>query len=80
MNTINLSEIEKLQALYYKELFRLAKRLCGNPAAAMALTQRTFRQAFDYGRTLPVPNNSPAWLSAILLNKFLENRSHVPGA
>ena len=80
MKTINLSEIEKLEDLYYLPLFRFAKRLCGSPAAAMALTQRTFRQAFDYGCSLPVPDNSHAWLSAILLNKFLESRPRIHGA
>ena len=74
MKTIDLPQIEKLENLYYPSLFRFAKRLCGSPAAAMILTQRTFRQAFDYGRTLPVPSDSRAWLSAILFNKFLEQR------
>lgn len=80
MKPTDLSRIEKLVALYYKPLFRFAVRLCGSPAEAMALTQRTFRMAFDYSRTLPVPANSSAWLSAILLNKFMEDRtrSHRP--
>ena len=58
--------------LYYPLLFGLAMLLSGNPAKAMVLTQRTFRLAFDFSRTLPVPANVPAWLSAILFNKFLE--------
>jgi DNA-directed RNA polymerase specialized sigma24 family protein len=80
MKTINLSQIEKLEDLYYLSLLQLATRLCGSPAVAMMLTQRTFRQAFDFGRTLPVPDNSRAWLFAILFNKFLENKSHNQAA
>jgi len=80
MKNIDLSEIENLENIYYQSLFRLAKRLCGCPATAMALTQRTFRQAFDYGRTLPVPDDRRAWLSAILFNKFLEVRPGIHGA
>ena len=72
MQTNDLGRIEKLVELYYCPLFRFAKRLCGSPSEAMVLTQRTFRVAFDYSRTLPGPINNRAWLFAILLNKFLE--------
>ena len=74
MQTNYLSQIEKLVGLYYRPLFRFAKRLCGSTTEAMVLTQRTFRVAFDRSRTLPVPNNNRAWLFAILLNTFLEGR------
>ena len=74
MRTNDLSRIEKLVELYYQPLFRFAERLCGSPVGAMVLTQRTFRLAFDFSRTLPVPINNRAWLFAILLNKFLEGR------
>ena len=66
------NSIEKLMKLYYPPLFGLAMRLCGNPAKAMVLTQRTFRLAFDFSSTLPVPANVRAWLLAILFNKFME--------
>ena len=66
------NSIEKLMELYYPPLFGLAMLLCGNPAKAMMLTQRTFRLAFDFSRTLPVPANVRAWLFAILFNKFME--------
>jgi len=72
MQTTALPPIEKLLELNYPPLFHLALRLCGNPATAMRLTQRTFRLAFDFSRTLPVPTNVRAWLYAILFNKFLE--------
>ena len=72
MQTTPLYPIEKLLQLYYPPLFHLAMRLCGNPAKAMRLTQRTFRVAFDFSRTLPVPTNARAWLFAILISKFLE--------
>jgi DNA-directed RNA polymerase specialized sigma24 family protein len=74
MQTNYLSRIEKLVELYYRPLFRFAKRLCGSPTEAMVLTQRTFRVAFDRSRTLPVPINNGAWFFAILLNTFLEGR------
>jgi len=64
--------IDKLMKLYYPPLFGLAMLLCGNPAKAMVLTQRTFRLAFDFSRTFPVPANVRAWLFAILFNKFME--------
>ena len=66
------NSIEKLMKLYYPPLFGLAMLLSGNPAKAMLLTQRTFRLAFDFSRTLPVPANVRAWLFAILFNKFME--------
>ena len=74
MKTTALSPIEKLLELYYQPLFRFATLLSGNPTNAMLLTQRTFRLAFDFSRTLPVPTNVRAWLFAILFNKFLEDR------
>jgi len=66
--------MDKLVERYYEPLFRLAIRLCGNPAQAMVLTQRTFRLACDFSRTLPVPANVRAWLCAILFNTFLHSR------
>ena len=80
MQTNNLSQIEKLVELYYRPLFRFAERLCGSPAEAMALTQRTFRLAFDYSSALPVPADNRAWLCAILFNRFLEDRPHLQRA
>ena len=77
MQTTVLSPIEKLVELYYLPLFNLAVRLYGDPAKAMVLTQRTFRLAFDYSRTLPVPANVRAWLFAILFNKFMEGIPRV---
>lgn len=74
MQTKNLSRIEKLVELYYRPLFRFAKRLSGSPTEAMVLTQRTFRMAFDNSRNLPVTVNNRAWLFGILLNNFLEGR------
>jgi DNA-directed RNA polymerase specialized sigma24 family protein len=74
MKNNELSRIEKLLELYYPSLFRFAERLCGSPAVAMALTQCTFREAFDHSRTLPVPRNNRAWLFAILFHRFLEDR------
>jgi DNA-directed RNA polymerase specialized sigma24 family protein len=74
MRTGDLSRIDKLAELYYLPLFRFAEYLCGSPVGAMVLTQRTFRLAFDFSRTLPVPINNRAWLFAILFNKFLEGR------
>lgn len=73
--TTALSHIEKLEELYYQPLFRFANRLCNSPALAMALTQRTFRQAFEYESTLPVPADSKSWLTSILFSKFLEERA-----
>jgi DNA-directed RNA polymerase specialized sigma24 family protein len=73
MKTTALSPIEKLLELYYQPLFRFASRLCGSPTEAMMLTQHTFRLAFDFSRTLPVPTNERAWLFAILFNRFLES-------
>jgi DNA-directed RNA polymerase specialized sigma24 family protein len=77
MQTTALAPIEKLVELYYPPLFRFATRLCGNPAKAMVLTQRTFRLAFDFSRTLPVPTNVRAWLFAVMFNKFLEGRARI---
>ena len=74
MNKTALSRIEKLEELYYQRLFRFANRLCGSPARAMALTQRTFRQAFEYTASLPVPSDSQSWLASILFNQFLADR------
>jgi hypothetical protein len=80
MQTTVLSPIEKLVELYYLPLFNLAMRLYGNPAKAMVLTQRTFRLAFDFSRTFPVPTNVRAWLFAILFNKFMEGIPRVQRA
>jgi len=77
MQTSDLSRFKKLVELYYPTLFRFARRLCGSPAVAMALTQRTFREAFDTSRTLPVPANRRSWLIAILFYKFLEDRPRI---
>ena len=74
MKNNELSRIEKLLELHYPSLFRFAELLCGSPALAMALTQRTFREAFEHSRTLPVPRNNRAWLFAILFHRFLEDR------
>jgi DNA-directed RNA polymerase specialized sigma24 family protein len=74
MKNNELSRIEKLLELHYPSLFRFAERLCGSPAVAMALTQRTFREAFDHSSFLPVPRNSRAWLFAILFHRFLKDR------
>jgi DNA-directed RNA polymerase specialized sigma24 family protein len=74
MQTNDLSQFEKLLELYYPILFRFAKRLSGSPTEAMALTQRTFREAFDASRSLPVPANRRSWLLSILFHKFLEAR------
>jgi len=76
MNNPALSYVETLEELYYQPLFRFANRLCGSPARAMALTQRTFRQAFEYSTALPVPSDSQSWLASILFSKFLEDRAH----
>ena len=76
MTTPALSYIETLEELYYQPLFQFANRLCDSPARAMALTQRTFRQAFEYASALPVPSDSQSWLAAILFSKFLEERAH----
>ena len=70
------NSIEKLMKLYYPPLFSLAMLLSGNPAKAMVLTQRTFRLAYDFSRTLPIPVNVRAWLFAILFNKFMEGIPH----
>jgi DNA-directed RNA polymerase specialized sigma24 family protein len=77
MQTTVLAPIGKLVELYYLPLFSLAMLLCGNPAKAMVLTHGTFRLAFDFSRTLPVPTNVRAWLFAILFNKFMESRPRV---
>ena len=77
MKTNAMTPIEKLLELYYQPLFRFATRLSGNPAKAMILTQRTFRLAFDFSRTLPVPTNVRAWLFAVMFNKFLEGRAPI---
>ena len=77
MKTTALSPIQKLLELYYQPLFRFASLLSGDPANAMMLTQSTFRVAFDFSRTLPVPTNVRAWLFAILFSQFLEGRPHI---
>lgn len=74
MQKKNPTRFDVLLKLYYRPLFHFALRLCSSPAAAMALTQRTFRQAFDFSRTLPVPENTRAWLFTILFYQFLETR------
>jgi len=74
-----LSQTEKLVELYYQPMFRFAERLCGSPAEAMVLTQRTFRLAFDFSLALPVPVNNRAWLFAILFDKFLEGHRAYTG-
>lgn len=80
MQGIDLSRIEQFVALHYRPLFHFAERLCGNPAEAMVMTQRTFRLASDFSRTLPVPANFRAWLFAILFHRFLEGRPRSDGA
>lgn len=72
------SRINKLLKLYYRPLFHSALQLCGNPARAMALTQRTFRQAFEFSRSLPVPANRRAWLFTILFDLFLQGQTPQP--
>jgi DNA-directed RNA polymerase specialized sigma24 family protein len=80
MQKNNPTRFDVLLKLYYRPLFRFALRLCSSPAASMALTQRTFRQAFDFSRTLPVPKNTRAWLFTILFYQFLQNRPRRHGA
>jgi hypothetical protein len=46
----------------------------------MTLTQRTFREAFEASRVLPVPANRRSWLFAILFHNFLETRPDLRGA
>jgi DNA-directed RNA polymerase specialized sigma24 family protein len=80
MKANDLTRIEKLVELHYPALFQFARRLCGSPAAAMTLTQRTFREAFEASRVLPVPANRRSWLFAILFHNFLETRPDLRGA
>ena len=80
MKSKEATRIEKLVESYYPALFRFARRLCGSPAEAMTLTQRTFREAFDNSRELPVPANRRSWLYAILFHKFLETRPELRAA
>ena len=80
MQAIKRSRTEKLVELYYPPLFRFAERLCGSPAEAMVLTQRTFRRASDFSRTLPVPANARSWLFSILFHKFLQDHPRSHGA
>lgn len=80
MRTTNLSQIENLLDVYYVQLFRFAERLSGSPTRAMLLTHRTFNLAIERSLNLPSPANMRAWLFAILFNKFLETRPHLPHA
>ena len=74
MRTTKPTPIEKLVEAYYQPLFRFAARLCGSPAQALILTQRTFRLALERSRNLPTPNNRRAWLFTILFAKYLAER------
>lgn len=78
MRTTKVSQMDQFNQFidrYYQPLFRFAAELCGSPARAMLLTQRTFRQAFERDHSFPVPGNVRAWLFTILFHHFLENRS-----
>jgi DNA-directed RNA polymerase specialized sigma24 family protein len=77
MQTNELSQFRKLVEANYPTLFRFASRLCGSPTEAMALTQRTFREAFETSRDLPIPANIRSWLFAILFHRFLEARPRI---
>jgi DNA-directed RNA polymerase specialized sigma24 family protein len=68
------SPIEQFVDLYYLPVFRFAARLCDDPAHALTLTDRTFRDALTRARCLPVPANVRAWLFSILFHKFLKAR------
>lgn len=71
------SPSDHLIEVYYRPLFRFAVRLCGSPARAMELTQRTFRLALDRSQHLPVPANVRGWLFSILFHDFLESRPRL---
>src|SRR5262245_44931825 len=63
----------QLIELYYLPLFRLAASLCRTPEAALALTQRTFRRAFEREAKCAAPVNVSLWLFTMLFLEFLED-------
>ena len=72
-STITAPRSNQLIELYYLPLFRLAASLCGTPEAALALTQRTFRRAFERGAKSATPANVDLWLFTMLVLEFLED-------
>ena len=79
MHTTKPPRFNQLIEQYYPLLFRFAASLCGTPEAALALTQRTFRRAFERGVKSAAPANVRQWLFTMLFLEFLEhcpNSSH----
>lgn len=64
----------QLVELHYQPVFRFAASLCGNPEAALALTQNTFRMARERTDHTATPGNPRQWLFTLLLLQFLESR------
>jgi hypothetical protein len=77
MQSIAQSDFEKVLAVHYPSVFRVARHLYASPESAMMLTDHTLRLALDRSRKLPVPGDIRGWLLAILLHQFLEVRSRL---
>src|SRR5512144_3273734 len=74
MQTTARSQIEKLLAVHYLSVFRVANHLCASPERAEILTEHTLRLALERSRSLPAPADVRAWLLSILFHDFFEAR------
>ena len=74
VHTTTLPRFDELVELHYPFVFHFAVSLCNRPETALKLTQRTFHQALDRSRDLPIPSNVRSWLFTILLREYLEIR------
>ena len=72
MQTTLAPRFNQMVEVYYPPLFKFAASLCGNPEAALALTQNTFRVARERSQHVATPSNVRQWLFTLLFLQFLE--------
>lgn len=80
MQTSLAPRFNQLVELYYQPVFRFAASLCGNPEAALALTQNTFRVARKRADNAAAPANIRQWLFTLLFLQFLESHPAADAA
>ena len=69
-----LEVYEKEALIHVNEIFRTARRICGNNEDAEELLQETFLQAWKMFERYEPGTNCRAWLHKILINKYAQFR------
>ena len=71
------SEFEKILQPYVLKLYRVAFRLCGNPADAEDLVQDVLVKVYPKRQTLAKLENPGPWLVKVLYRTFIDQRRRM---